>query len=685
MALSVGGLGSGMDIDGLIKNLMAIESRPLLQLQQKEALLQQKISAVGMVKGAVTTFQSAVKALQDASKFVSFKGTSSSTEHIDISASSKAPTGSFSVKVLQLAQEQKLASGSFASAQSAITGGGDTTLTFSFGTTGKDGFTQDTDRAPKKVTIPANATLEDIRDAVNKADVGVNASIVNDGSGYKLVYSSKETGTKSTMKVEASDAALHKVATHDALGNKLTDAATGKPLLTEVQAAKDAKFLLDGIEVTKQGNTVSDAIDGVTLTLKQAHKDTETAARLSVSKDTSGIKKSLEGLVKGYNDLMKSLKDVSGVNLDATVKPGEARPAGILNGASIIRTIQNQVRGAFSLPSDNGGAFKLASEFGLTFNADGTMKLDDKLLDKALEKNADDISKFFATAAVTSDAGISYVGGSSKTQAGEYEVVITQLLNGTLAGTGKPQTGNAAFAGKFSLEIDGLAVGVNKSFDLTKGAPALAEQLQTAINEAAKKAFDDFNAAAPLDKKRTDVPKVSISVDEGGKLVMKSDKTGKDSSIKVIGNGLDFAGFAGAVPIPGGDSVAGTIGGHPAKGDGNKLTGAVGTPVEGLVIEVNGGAGGSRGTVSFTKGFAFDLDQTLEGLVKKDGAIDAFSTGLGESAKVLSSQQEALQKRLVDTEKRYRAQFSAMDALLAQYNNMSNFLTQQLAGLSGGN
>ena len=236
MALSVGGLGSGMDVDGLIKNLMAVESRPLYILQQKEAQLQEKISATGQVKGAVSEFQSAVKALQDAGKFVSFKGTSSSTDHVDISASSKAPTGSFSVLVQQLAQEQKLASGTFTSAKSAVNGGTESKLTFSFGTTGADGsFSSDGSKAPKSVTIPANATLEDIRDAVNKADVGVSASIVNDGSGYKLVYSSKNTGTQSTMKIEASDPALNQVATHDKDGKRLLG-GDGKPLLTQVQA-----------------------------------------------------------------------------------------------------------------------------------------------------------------------------------------------------------------------------------------------------------------------------------------------------------------------------------------------------------------------------------------------------------------------------------------------------------------
>ncbi len=664
MALSVGGLGSGMDIDGLIKNLMAIESRPLLQLQQKEALLQQKISAVGQVKGAVTTFQSAVKALQDASKFVSYKGSSSSTDHVDISASSKAPTGSFSVLVQQLAQEQKLASETFTSAKSAVTGSTETTLTFSFGTTAADGsFSSDGSKAPKSVTIPPNATLEDIRDAVNKADVGVNASIVNDGSGYKLVYSSKNTGTQSTMKVQASDAALNGVATHDAAG-----ASTGQ--LTEVQAAKDAKFLLDGIQVTKQSNTVTDAIDGVTLTLKKAQEEgKDSAVRLSVSKDTSGIKESLEELVKGYNDLMKTLKDVSGVNLDATVKPGEARPAGILNGASIIRAIQSQVRSAFNQTSDNGGAFKLASEFGLTFNADGTMKLDDKVLDKALEKNADDIAKFFATDAVTSDAGISYVGGSSKTQPGEYEIVITQLLNGTKEAGDKPSSLTVDASNKdFTIKVDGKEVTVSLAEKTYGSAAELAHEIESGIN-------------GKLGKDG----KVSVIVDpDSGKLAIQSAKTGKESSVELV-SGLEFAGFTAGAGIPGGDSVAGTIGGHPAKGDGNKLVGAVGSPVEGLTISVSGGMTGNRGTISFTKGFAFDLDQTLEGLVKKDGAIDAFSNGLSESAKGLTKQQEQLERRLIETEKRYRAQFSAMDALLAQYNNMSNFLTQQLAGLSGNN
>ncbi|MXR35425.1 flagellar filament capping protein FliD [Craterilacuibacter sinensis] len=656
MALSVGGLGSGMDIDGLIKNLMAVESRPLYQLQQKEALLQQKVSAVGQVKSAVSEFQSAVKALQDSGKFVSYKGSTSSEDHVGISASSKAPTGSFSVKVQQLAQEQKLASGNFTSAKSAITGAAESKLTFS--------SAADPSKPPKSVTIPANATLEDIRDAVNKADVGVNASIVNDGSGYKLVYSSKNTGTQNTIKVQASDDALNQVATHGKDGNPLL-AADGKPMLTEVQAAKDAKFLLDGIEVIKQSNTVTDAIDGVTLTLKKLHKDEE-PARLSVSKDTSGIKTSLEGLVEGYNKLMKALKDVSSVNLEATPKPGEQRPAGVLNGASIIRTIQSQIRSAFNEGGDNGGIYTMASQFGLSFNQDGTMKLDDKVLDKALEKNADDIAKFFATDAITSDSGISYVGGSSKTQAGEYEIVITQLLNGTKEAGKAPVSLDQQADETFTLKVDGKGVDVTLPKKTYASAAELAHAIESGVNEKLGKDG-----------------KVSVTVDpDSGKLAIQSGKTGKESSVELV-SGLEFAGFTAGAGIPGGDSVAGTIGGHPAKGDGNKLVGAVGSPVEGLTIAVNGGVTGNRGTVSFTKGFAFDLDQKLEGLVKKDGAIDAFSTGLSESAKGLTKQQEAMELRLVETEKRYKQQFSAMDALLAQYNNMSNFLTQQLAGLSG--
>ncbi|MNS88825.1 Flagellar hook-associated protein 2 [compost metagenome] len=127
--------------------------------------------------------------------------------------------------------------------------------------------------------------------------------------------------------------------------------------------------------------------------------------------------------------------------------------------------------------------------------------------------------------------------------------------------------------------------------------------------------------------------------------------------------------------------MAGTIGGYAARGDGNKLIGAVGTPVEGLTIELSGGTIGDRGSLTYTQGFSFNLDKKLEGMLSTNGTLDSFNKGLNASLKDLQKQQDTMAKRLETTEARYKAQFNAMDRLLAQLNASSSFLTQQISSM----
>ena len=160
MALSSSGLGSGMDIDGLVSKLMNIETRPLLQLQQKQQVFESKISAVGQVKSGLASFQSALKALQDPAKYQTLSSSSSDKDVAEISAGAKAPVGGFSLKVETLAAAQKLSSSIFTSSKTAINGAAEETLSFSFGTTSGATFTPLSGSTQKDVKIPANATPE---------------------------------------------------------------------------------------------------------------------------------------------------------------------------------------------------------------------------------------------------------------------------------------------------------------------------------------------------------------------------------------------------------------------------------------------------------------------------------------------------------------------------------------------
>lgn len=655
MALSSSGLGSGMDIDSLVSKLMNIETRPLLQLQQKQQVFESKISAVGQVKSSLASFQAALKALQDPAKYQTLSSTSSDKDVAEISAGAKAPVGGFSLKVETLAAAQKLSSGIFASSKTAINGATEETLSFSFGTTSGATFTPLSGSTQKDVKIPANATLEQVRDAVNKANIGVSASIVNDGSGYRLIYSSGKTGTENTLKVTAAGGGTSSLAslTHDPAGTTMT----------VLQPAKDAVFYVDGLKITKQSNTVTDAIDGVTLTLKKEQEAGDAALKMNVSRDTAGIKKTLEDFVKSYNEFTKVLKETTATTPGKA--PGEAGSSSPLSGVTAIRGIETQLRAAFGAATNNSGSYQVASQLGLAFSKDGSLSLDSSKLSKAIEASPDDVAKFFATGAQIDGKGMSYVSSTDKTVAGSYEVSVSALTNGYNQ-AGSVPTLPVSGTNAFSVMIDNTTVNAQVT-GTYNSATELAKALETAIN-------GDAGLVAAKGK-------VTVTVDEdSGKLLISSLKSGTDSKVDVL-SGLGFAGFAAASGVAGSTSVAGTIGGYAARGDGNKLIGAVGTPVEGLTIDISGGTIGDRGSLTYTQGFSFGLDKKLEGMLGNNGTLDSFNKGLNASLKDLQKQQDTMAKRLQATEARYKAQFNAMDRLLAQLNASSSFLSQQISSM----
>lgn len=196
MGLTVGGLGSGLDTEGMITKLMAIEAAPLTQLQSKQAKASAKISAWGTVKSAVATFQTATQAMQSATAFNSLKGTSSDETVASVTTTSQSKAGSASIAVTQLAQAGKtMLAGTFTAGQTINSLSTASTITLQFGTiTGASGptatFTPDSSVTAKVINIRANATLEQAVEDINKAAVGVKARTVSTPAGLKVVVES---------------------------------------------------------------------------------------------------------------------------------------------------------------------------------------------------------------------------------------------------------------------------------------------------------------------------------------------------------------------------------------------------------------------------------------------------------------------------------------------------------------
>ena len=654
--LSSPGIGSGLDVTGIVSQLMAVERRPLSALDSKEATQQTKLTAFGSLKGAVSSFQSSLAALASPEKFTGVAASITDTTLASVSATSKAVTGSHSMEIQTLAQSQKLKSANFATTGTTIGSG---TMTIQFGTYSGGTFTLNPDKAAQSITIsPNNSSLAGIRDAINLADAGVTASIVNDGSGNRLVIASEDTGLSNALKITTTDADGNNT-DNAGLSQLVYDASTGGTTnLAETVSASNATLVIDGISISKASNKITDALEGVTLDLLKTNVGSTTT--LNLTRDTASIQGAITGFVKSFNDLNKTITDLSKYN-------AETKQASILTGDSTVRSIQTKLRSAISDPlTSAGGGLSLLSEVGVSFQADGTLKFDSTKLSKVLSDPTKDVSTLFASVGKTSDSLVSFVRAESDTANGTYALNISQIATqGSATGSVIASLAINSDNNKLDFTIDGI----NASITLAEGtytAASLAAEIQSKINGASTISSAGIKVTAS---------------ESAGKLTITSNQYGSESTVAITGGNGKLDLFGTPTTTDGVD-VAGTINGITATGSGQTLTGAGDS--SGLVLNIIGGSTGARGDINFAHGFAAKLDKLLDEMLD-DRLIDSRIDGINSSIKDIESQRETLNRRLVDVEKRIRAQFTALDASIASMTQTSNFLLQQLPRLPGAN
>ena len=683
MGLSSPGIGSNLDVNTIVTQLMAVEGRKLTTLQSQEASYQAKVSAFGQVKSAFASFQSAVSSLSTVQQFQSTTASASDAAVLSAKATASAAPGTYALEVSKLAQAQKLVAAGQASTTTSI---GTGTITFEFGTiagpkdaageytapvkdpaTGK--YTSAVFNASgadtKSVTIgPNSGSLAGIRDAINAAKMGISATIVNDGGALpnRLVLTNTVTGAASSMKITVSGdtgGALSSLLNHDPAtpapdpGNP--GAVTAGQHLTETMAAHDAQMTIDGLPVKKSSNSISDAITGVTLNLTKTNVGAPTT--VTVARDTASVVSAVNKFVSAYNAINKTFSDASAY--DPTTKT-----AAILNGDSSIRSAQAQLRAVMAAPvGGNYGAFSRLSEVGVSFQKDGTLALDSTKLNKALESNFSDVAGLFAAAGKATDSLATYATSSSDTRAGAYALNVTALATQTtVAGNGLPALSYADGANTLSFSING------KAGDIKLGGPyqdadALALDLQSRINGSTA-----FGGA---------VMKVQAVA---GKISITSDSYGSSSGFTVNGSAYDALFGAGSALTPGKD-IEGTINGLTAKGNGRLLVAQEGD-AKGLQVSVTGGGTGDRGMVNFSRGYASQFSAMSDAFVGQSGSFSARMDGLNASITSLHKQQVAEQSRMTDKEAALRKQFTALDVQISKLNSTSSYLTQQLAQIA---
>ena len=372
--LSAAGVGSGLDVKGLVSQLMTVEQRPLTLLARQEASYQSKLSSLGSVQGSLSALQTTAQSLKTAGSAAYSTSVSDSTV-LSATADSTAASGNYALQVTKLAQVQKLVSAApgLADTSSTVGLGSATSITITLGTTSgtpvdgqyaSAGFVADPARTPVTLSIDSsNNTLAGIRDAINAANAGVTASIINDGSSapYRLALTSNNSGAASSMQLTVSGEAAVK----SLVGFDPTEASQS---LSETQTARNALLTVDGVSVSSASNSVAGAIQGVTLNLT---KETTSAVTVAVQRSSSQLSAALSSLVSAYNSANKAMA-------------GASAKGAVLQGNSTVLGIQRQVRALLGGVQSVSGSYTTLSQLGISFQKDGSLALDASKLNTAL-------------------------------------------------------------------------------------------------------------------------------------------------------------------------------------------------------------------------------------------------------------------------------------------------------------
>lgn len=353
------GVGSGLDLSTLLTNLMAVERRPLVALQTQQSNYEADLSAYGQLKSQLSSFQTAMNSLSTSSKFAVFSATSSNDTVFTATADSTAAVGKYTLQVVRVAEAHQMGSSStFADTGTTTIGTAGDTMTI---TVGSSDFT----------VSYGGQTLGEIRDAINGAtdNTGVSATIIQDNVGYRLLLTSSDTGSTNALSVSYSGSDPFSLQT-------LNTDRDGSGSFTA--ADLDASMVLNGTyTIDRSSNTVSDVIQGVTLSLKDAGTET-----LTVAKDTAAIEASAQSFVDAYNALRSTITTLR---------------SGTLSGDNTLLLLQSGIQGILNTtPSGLTGSYSYLAQVGISIQKDGTMALDSADFQAALGADFNGVAELFA-------------------------------------------------------------------------------------------------------------------------------------------------------------------------------------------------------------------------------------------------------------------------------------------------
>lgn len=362
MAITAAGVGSGLDIENIISQLMRLERQPIVALQGKVSATRADISSFGTLKSAISSFQDKMQELSTLDAFRKFTSSSSDEEVLTASADADAAAGLYSIDVARLAQNHKLGSNEFNSA-ATIGGGAGDTLTLTVG------------GESASIDLSAGMTPSALRDAINSApdNPGVTATILNTGAdNQRLILTADESGYE--KRVELGFAGAIGEATFGFVTTNKDDLGAALGDLTQL----DAAYSVDGFALTASSNRISGVIDGLTLELEGIGSST-----LSLERDNQSIEDSAKAFVDAYNEVLSTIEKMRNDGLSSDSLVGGLRRA--------LRSTLN------SAPTGLTGSFSALSQLGIKTDAvSGRLAIDSSEFADALDQDFAGVAQVFA-------------------------------------------------------------------------------------------------------------------------------------------------------------------------------------------------------------------------------------------------------------------------------------------------
>jgi flagellar hook-associated protein 2 len=673
------GIGSGIDSKALVKQLTEIErAAPQARIDSRRDKAEAQISDFGKLASAITTLKSSLTALSKPEGMFSKNATFTESEAlIPTKLDTDVQPGTYSFEVLGVAQSQSLSFEGFAETSSAV---GEGVLTFNFGewdriTDPMDSdygdpttFTADVNQDSFTVTIDSsNNTLTGLRDAINDADMGVQASIINDGTHYRLVVAAP-SGAEKELEITASEAG----------GGALNTDATGLSRFahnssitgfedTETQSGSDAEVKINGLTVTRSSNSVSDIVPGLGLDILKASPGE--IITVTVSDDKSFAEENVRAFVTAYNAFLEEIDPLFGVD-------PETEEVGSLKNDTLAKSVLSRFRSiiASEIPGLSDSDFTALTNVGIRTELDGTLAINEDDFRTAFDDHFESVQKLFAPRTHSSESDIEINSYAKQTKAGSYDVIITtQPTKGKLSG-GDVDAGvvfpNYDPAGKtysMTVALNGTTSG---SISIpTNVTYATIDDLATAMEEAinADSAIDAAGAALT----------VSAVFDSGTgtySFELTSTRYGTSSSVNITAASADLIADLGLNVATGttGVNVAGTVDGVAGFGLGNVLRPKLGSDADGLSMIIGDNA--TTSTVSFSRGFAGQMEELMNTFLANNGLFDQREEVLERQVTTADDDEKSLERRMSAFQERLMRQFIAMESILNGLSSQGGFL-----------